>query len=93
LLIVLRQFSNSQAPIADATIAALSIIATWMTAKKIVECWYVWIFANIFATCFYIHQKLYPTAILFTVYSVLSFTGLIEWQKSIKKNDSTDSKF
>jgi len=70
ILIALRQFPTAQASIPDALIAILSIIATWMSAKKIVECWHIWIFVNIFATGLYIHQKLYPTAILFTVYSI-----------------------
>jgi len=85
LLIILNQIESAQVPVPDALIAVLSIIATWMVAKKIVECWYVWIFVNSFATCLFIHQKLYPTAVLFTVYSILSFVGLIEWRKSIKK--------
>jgi len=93
ILPVLREFPDSNMPIPDTLIAILSIIATWMSAKKIVECWYIWIFVNIFATGLYIHQKLYPTAILFTVYSILSFTGLIEWRKSIKNNDTAHKKF
>lgn len=84
-LIILRQFPSSQVPIPDALIAILSIIATWMAAKKIVESWYLWIFVNSFATILYIHQKLYPTAVLFSIYSIFSFIGLIEWQKSVKK--------
>jgi len=91
--IVLSNINNAQMPVPDAFITILSIIATWMSAKKIVECWYVWIFVNIFATGLYVHQKLYPTAILFTVYSILSFTGLIEWRKSIKNNDTAHTKF
>jgi len=93
VLPVLRLFPDSNVPIPDALIAILSIIATWMAAKKIVECWYIWIFVNIFATGLYIHQKLYPTAILFTVYSILSFKGLTEWRKSIKNNDTAHTKF
>jgi nicotinamide mononucleotide transporter len=81
---ILRRYTDSQVPIADALITILSILATWMAAKKIVECWHIWIFVNIFATGLYIHQKLYPTAVLFTVYSILSFVGLMEWRKSIK---------
>ena len=92
ILIVLLQFSGSQAPLPDTLIAVLSIIATWMAAKKMVECWYIWIFVNFFATGLYIHQNLYPTAVLFTVYSILSFIGLIEWRKSVKNNDSTCTK-
>jgi nicotinamide mononucleotide transporter len=93
VLIILNQFDSAQVPVPDALIAVLSIIATWMAAKKIVECWYIWIFVNFFATCLYVHQKLYPTAVLFIVYSILSFVGLIEWRKSVKKNDTTYTKF
>jgi nicotinamide mononucleotide transporter len=89
---ILYQFTNAQVPIPDALIAISSIIATWMVAKKIVECWYVWIFVNSFATALYIHQNLYPTAVLFSVYSIFSFIGLMEWRKSVKKNDSAYTK-
>ena len=92
VLIILSQFDSAQKSIPDALIAVLSIIATWMAAKKIVECWYIWIFVNFFATGLYIHQQLYPTAVLFTFYSILSFVGLIEWRKSVKNNDSSYSK-
>jgi nicotinamide mononucleotide transporter len=92
LTVLLNQFSGSKAIIPDALIASLSIIATWMAAKKIVECWYIWIFVNIFATGLYIHQILYPTAVLFTVYSILSFVGLREWRKSVSINDSAHTR-
>ena len=85
VFLFLHQYTDSKVPIPDALIAVLSIIATWMAAKKIVECWYIWIFVNIFASGLYLYQKLYPTAILFIAYSILSFAGLIEWQKSVKK--------
>jgi nicotinamide mononucleotide transporter len=91
-LIILSKFSGSKVPVPDALIAILSIIATWMVAKKIVECWYIWIFVNTFATGLYIHQELYPTAVLFTFYSILSIVGLKELRKSVKKNDTTDTK-
>ena len=92
IFIILHRFTDSQVPIPDALITVLSFIATWMSAKKIIECWYLWIFANFLATGLYIYLKLYPTAVLFTVYTVLSFVGLIEWRKSIKNNDSTYTK-
>ena len=92
VLFALFQFSDSKVPVPDALIATLSIIATWMAAKKIVECWYIWIFANFLATGLYVYQNLYPTAVLFTVYSILSFVGLIEWLKIVKYNDSSHTK-
>jgi nicotinamide mononucleotide transporter len=83
VLIALNQFPNAQVPISDALIAVLSIIATWMAAKKIVECWYIWIFVNIFASVLFVRQELYPTAVLFTLYSIFFFFFLMEWRKSV----------
>jgi nicotinamide mononucleotide transporter len=83
MIIILIQYTDSQLPVPDALVATLSIVATWMTAKKMVECWYLWIFSNVFALGLYTYQALYPTAILYIFYSVLSVFGLIEWRKSI----------
>jgi nicotinamide mononucleotide transporter len=80
---VLIRFTDSPVPIPDALVAALSIISTWMVAKKMVECWYLWIFANIFATGLFVYQRLFPTAVLFVCYSLLSIVGLFEWRKSV----------
>lgn len=83
LILVLSEFTDSPVPIPDAWVATLSIIATWMTAKKIVECWYPWIFVNFFAIGLYYYQQLYPTALLYVFYAILSIVGLIEWRKSV----------
>jgi nicotinamide mononucleotide transporter len=83
MVIILIQYTDSPLPVPDALVATLGIVATWMTAKKIVECWYLWIVANIFAIGLYTYQALYPTAILYVFYSALSVLGLIEWRKSV----------
>lgn len=80
---ILIRFPESEVPGPDALVATLSIVATWMTAKKIVECWYPWIFVNFFAIGLYAYQSLYPTAILYVFYGVLSIVGLIQWRKSV----------
>ncbi|MDL2224315.1 nicotinamide riboside transporter PnuC [Bacteroidales bacterium OttesenSCG-928-M06] len=80
---ILLRFPESEVPIPDALVASLSIVATWMTAKKMVECWYLWIFVNFFAIGLYAYQGLYPTAILYIFYGTLSIVGLINWRKSV----------
>lgn len=80
---ILLKFPESEVPIPDSLVATLSIVATWMTAKKIVECWYPWIFVNFFAIGLYAYQELYPTAILYIFYGILSIAGLINWRKSV----------
>ena len=81
---ILKRFTDSPVPYPDAFIAALSIVATWMTARKIIEHWYVWIFANFLAIGLCLYQELYATYILFTVYCAMSVIGLLEWKKSIQ---------
>ncbi|MDH8702248.1 nicotinamide mononucleotide transporter [Dysgonomonadaceae bacterium PH5-43] len=85
ILFILKRVPDSEIPIPDALIASLSIVATWMTAKKIVECWYPWIFVNFFSIGVYAYQHLYPTAILYVFYGTLSIVGLINWRKSVIK--------
>lgn len=80
---ILTFFPESEVPIPDALVASLSIVATWMTARKIVECWYPWIFVNFFAVGLYAYQGLYPTAVLYVFYGFLSIFGLINWRKSV----------
>ena len=82
---VLLKYTDSAAPYADTLVAVLSILATWMVAKKYIEHWHVWIFTNVFAIGLYIYQELYPTAILFTIYSIMSIVGLLEWRKTMEK--------
>lgn len=88
--LTLTYFPESELPIPDALVAALSIVATWMTAKKIVECWYPWIFVNFFAIGLYAYQGLYPTSFLYVIYAILSIVGLIRWRKSVTNQTISD---
>ena len=65
----------------DSLITTLSIMATWMLAKKIIQHWFVWIFVNFFSVYFFCTKELYPTAILFAVYGSLSVVGYLNWKK------------
>ena len=80
---ILSRFTDSPVPVADAFITALSVIATWMLARKIYEHWYLWIVVNLFSSLLFLSRGLYPTMILYIVYCVMSFAGLKEWKKSL----------
>ena len=68
---------------ADGLATALSIVATWMLARKILEHWLVWIFVDAFSIGLFIYKDLLPTVILFVVYTVMAVAGFIEWKKEI----------
>ncbi len=86
---ILKYYTDSPVPYYDALEVSLSIIATWMLARKILEHWGLWIFINFFSSVLYFYRELYPTAGLFVVYGILSVTGLIKWKQSYD-NDNTE---
>ena len=82
--VILSHFTDSPVPHWDSFITSLSIVATWMLARKIYEHWLLWIVVNTTAIVLFMTRGLYPTLILYTVYGIMSFAGLVEWKKTIR---------
>jgi nicotinamide mononucleotide transporter len=80
---VLTTLTDSPVPVRDSFITSLSIIATWMLARKIYEHWYLWIVVNFVSAVLFLTRALYPTVILYIVYGIMSFVGLVEWKKTL----------
>jgi nicotinamide mononucleotide transporter len=81
--LVLTRLTDSPVPVRDAFITSLSIVATWMLARKIIEHWYLWIVVNFVSAVLFLTRGLYPTVILYLVYGIMSFAGLVAWKKTI----------
>lgn len=82
---VLVNFTDSEIPYWDAFTTSASFVATWMLARKMIEHWIIWIIVDSVSLGLYIYKGLYPTVILFAVYTVLALLGYLEWKKAIKK--------
>ena len=80
---ILDRFTDSPVPQWDSFITSLSIVATWMLARKIYEHWFLWILVNTAAAILFFTRGLYPTAVLYLIYLVMSFAGLREWLKNL----------
>ncbi|MBT3383847.1 MAG: nicotinamide mononucleotide transporter [Prolixibacteraceae bacterium] len=85
LLTILLEFTDSDVPFMDSFTTALSIVATWMLAKKYIEHWLIWIFVDLFSSGLYIYKNLWPTVILFLVYTTMAYFGFKEWNKNLKQ--------
>jgi nicotinamide mononucleotide transporter len=81
---VLSRLTDSPVPEVDSFITSLSIVATWMLARKIYEHWFLWIVVNCVSVILFSIRGLYPTVILYLVYGIMSFVGLVEWKKTIR---------
>lgn len=83
---ILKRFTDSPIPIGDAFTTALSITATWLLARKFLENWIFWIVVDAISTALYIQKGLYPTAILFSVLTILAIVGYFKWRKEDTQN-------
>jgi nicotinamide mononucleotide transporter len=71
----------------DTLTTSFSIVATWMLARKYIENWLIWIFVDFVSIGLYIYKSLWPTVVLFVVYTVLAFVGYVEWKNDLKKHN------
>ena len=90
--LVLSRLTDSPVPGWDSFITSLSIVATWMVARKIYEHWFLWIVVNSMAAILFLTRGLYPTVILYVVYGIMSFTGLAAWKKTIPNEIKTNER-
>jgi len=81
IALVLDNYTDSPIPYWDALTTALSFTATWMLARKILEHWIVWIVVDTISMALYLYRGLYPTMILFAIYTSMAVIGYIEWKK------------
>ena len=79
--IILAKFTDSTIPKADSLVGMLSVIGTWMLARKLIENWLVWIAADALATGLFFYKELYITAILFIIYTGMAVVGYWQWKK------------
>jgi nicotinamide mononucleotide transporter len=80
----LLSYTNSDIPYWDGLTTALGLLATWMTARKIIENWLVWIITDLLCVGIYYYKELHPTAIFYLIMSILAIIGYIEWKKQMK---------
>ena len=67
----------------DAFTTAASIVATWMLARKIIHHWLIWIVVDSVSLGLYVYKGMYPTVVLFLVYTLMAYKGYMEWKKEL----------
>ena len=81
---VLIRHTDSPVPYGDSFTTAVSIIAMWMLAHKHAEQWLLWVVVNVVSCALYVWKGLYPTALLFAIYSVISVFGYFKWLRMMR---------
>jgi nicotinamide mononucleotide transporter len=81
----LKYYTDSPVPFGDSLTTALSIVATWMLARKYLEHWLIWVFVDFFSAFLYAFKELWPTVILFLVYTAMAVVGYRSWRNDLVK--------
>lgn len=76
---LLKKVTDAATPYIDSFTTVFSIFATLMMINLIPDNWWYWIVIDAVSVYLYINRKLYLTAALFAIYTVLAINGLLEW--------------
>lgn len=74
--------TNAALPYWDSAATTMSFAAMWMTARKQIENWYVWLVVDILETGIYLVKGIELYAVLYCVYIGMAVAGWWAWRSS-----------
>lgn len=83
--LALARWTDAVMPWRDAFIAAGSVVAQFLQARKNLENWPAWIVVNAVAMASYWRADLAYTAFLYAIYLVMAVAGWRQWDQSRKR--------
>lgn len=81
LLTFLRNMTGDPMPLIEALATTLSIVATWWLSRSYIHQWLIWVAVNLMSVYLFFSQELYPTALLYTIYTVCAIYGFYHWRR------------
>lgn len=80
-LVVFTKLAGGAMPVLDSGTTAVSLVAEWMLARKLVENWAVWIGVDAVYVAMLLSDSLYLTAVNYAIYFVLAVVGYVQWRR------------
>lgn len=65
----------------DSLTTTLSLVATYLLARKYIENWLLWIVANLIYIGMYFYKEIYWYAVLYGIFEVMAWQGFSRWKK------------
>ena len=87
--LLLRYHTDAALPFWDGGTTAFSLVAQFMTTRKWIENWTVWLAVDAIYVGMYASQGLYPTVALYAAFLGLAILGLIEWRRSLRSRPTS----
>lgn len=80
---LLSEYTDSPVVLGDSFVTTLSIVAMWMLAQRFVEQWILVVILNAVSVVLYFMQDLYPTSVMYLIYTVVSVFGYFNWKRMV----------
>lgn len=81
---IMSRHTDAALPWWDATIAGLSVVAQYLSSRRKLENWWLWIATNMIAVGVYYAKDLYAFTVLYFIFLVLAFFGWRSWRTQLK---------
>lgn len=90
------KISNDKAPFLDGITTTLSILGMYLTVKRCIEQWIIWIIVDLLAIIMWIKLSLtnhstYSTIIVWSIYLALGIYFYIQWKKELSNINPRES--
>lgn len=80
---LMATFTDAALPYADAFIAATSLVAQWLMARKRLESWLFWITVDVVAIGVFWSRGLILTSGLYALFLLLATQGYVTWRRAL----------
>ena len=78
----LARWTDAALPYMDSFLSVTSLTANLLLARKVLENWMLWVFADVLYIGMFIYKGVFLTAGLYVVFLGLATAGLLEWWKA-----------
>ena len=82
----LKNYTDAASTYLDSFTTIFAIIATFMTARRVLENWIYWIIIDSLSIYLYYDRGGYLFAFLFLAYTIIAFYGFIVWRNKYRLN-------
>ena len=79
----LGRLTGAAWPYLDTLVTGLSLLATWLTARAVLENWLYWFVVNLLSMFLYGSQGLVFVSLLYLVYFVIAIAGWRSWRRAL----------
>lgn len=83
VIAVQLRFTDNPSPYVDSSLMVWSLVAQWMTARKWIENWILWIVINTISVPLYVTRNLWITAVLYAGLWLLAILGYLKWRRDL----------